>query len=93
MISLICIDTDDLSIDRQDAFEDDVLTEAEKRVARGVARGFNNKQIAAEFGLSVRTIENHISRILAKSPSLTGLSLPATYSERLIERRSHVTCG
>jgi len=45
---------------------DDQLTEAERRVARCVAKGFSNKQIAAELGLSVRTIENHISHILAK---------------------------
>jgi PAS domain S-box-containing protein len=47
-------------------FVDDQLTEAERRVARCVAQGFSNKQIAAELGLSVRTIENHISHILAK---------------------------
>jgi len=49
-----------------DLFEDDQLTDAEKRIARCVARGFSNKQIAAALGLSVRTIENHISHILAK---------------------------
>ena len=54
------------SRDSQAAFKDDVLTDAETRVAKSVARGFSNKQIAAELGLSVRTIENHISHILAK---------------------------
>lgn len=42
------------------------LTETENRVAGAVARGLTNKEIAAEFNNSVRTIENHISRILAK---------------------------
>ena len=42
------------------------LTDAEWRVAREVARGSSNKEIAAELNLSVRTVENHISRILAK---------------------------
>ena len=42
------------------------LTEAERRVAMGVAQGLTNKKIAAEFGLSVRTVENHISHVLAK---------------------------
>jgi DNA-binding NarL/FixJ family response regulator len=45
---------------------DDVLTEAEERVAAAVARGLANKEIAAEFGISVRTVENHISHILSK---------------------------
>ena len=31
-----------------------------------VARGFSNKQIAAELGVSGRTVENHISHILTK---------------------------
>jgi DNA-binding NarL/FixJ family response regulator len=45
---------------------DEKLTEAEWRVAEAVARGLSNKEIAAELNLSIRTIENHISRILAK---------------------------
>ena len=45
---------------------DEELTEAEWRVAETVARGLSNKEIAAELNLSVRTIENHVSRILAK---------------------------
>ncbi|HLL76918.1 MAG TPA: response regulator transcription factor [Pyrinomonadaceae bacterium] len=47
-------------------FHDEALTEAEERVAAAVARGLSNKEIAAEFNVSVRTVENHISRILAK---------------------------
>jgi DNA-binding NarL/FixJ family response regulator len=42
------------------------LTEAEWRMAEAVSRGLSNKDIAAEFGLSLRTVEGHISRILAK---------------------------
>jgi DNA-binding NarL/FixJ family response regulator len=42
------------------------LTEAEARVAEAVARGLSNKEIAAGLGISVRTVENHISHILAK---------------------------
>jgi DNA-binding NarL/FixJ family response regulator len=45
---------------------DEDLTEAEWRVAEAVARGLSNKEIAAEFNLSLRTIEGHISRILDK---------------------------
>jgi len=42
------------------------LTEAEKRVAAAVARGRSNREIALEHGISIRTVENHISHILAK---------------------------
>lgn len=45
---------------------DDELTESECEVAAGVARGLSNKEIAKEMHLSVRTIENHVSHILAK---------------------------
>lgn len=45
---------------------DEELTDAEARIAGAVARGLSNKEIAAEFDISVRTVENHISHILAK---------------------------
>ena len=51
---------------RRGRFYDEALTEAEERVAEAVARGLTNKEIAAEFGISVRTVENHISHILSK---------------------------
>jgi PAS domain S-box-containing protein len=46
--------------------EDSSFTNAEMQVARYVARGFSNKQIAAALRVSVRTVENHISHIFAK---------------------------
>ena len=45
---------------------DEALTDAEARVASAVARGLTNKQIGAELNISARTVENHISHILAK---------------------------
>ncbi len=45
---------------------DEALTDAEWRIAETVARGLSNKEIADELNLSVRTVENHVSRILAK---------------------------
>ena len=48
------------------AFRDEQLTEAEERIAAAVASGLSNKEIASALGLSVRTVENHISHILAK---------------------------
>jgi DNA-binding NarL/FixJ family response regulator len=50
----------------QISFIDEELTEAEQRIAAAVASGLSNKDIAAELGISVRTVENHISHILAK---------------------------
>ena len=50
----------------EDFIRDEELTDAEWRVAEAVARGHSNKEIAAELDLSIRTIENHVSRILAK---------------------------
>ena len=48
------------------SFVDEQLTDAEQRIAVAVASGLSNKDIAAELGVSVRTVENHISHILAK---------------------------
>jgi DNA-binding NarL/FixJ family response regulator len=43
-----------------------LLTPRELEVARLVARGRSNKQIAAELVVSQRTAEGHVERILAK---------------------------
>ena len=48
------------------SIQDEALTDAEKRVALAVSHGLSNKEIAAKFEISVRTVENHISRILDK---------------------------
>jgi DNA-binding NarL/FixJ family response regulator len=42
------------------------LTPREQAVARLVARGLTNPQIAAELGAAERTIDTHVSRILRK---------------------------
>lgn len=47
-------------------FIDEELTEAETRIAEAVARGLSDKEIASEFELSVRTVQNHVSHILSK---------------------------
>jgi DNA-binding NarL/FixJ family response regulator len=52
---------------KKDVFvRDEDLTDAEWRIAREVADGLSNKEIAAKLDLSIRTVENHVSRILAK---------------------------
>ncbi|CAN5145701.1 response regulator transcription factor [soil metagenome] len=50
----------------REVFYDEELTKAETRVAAAVAHALSNKEIAAEFGVSVRTIEHHIRNILSK---------------------------
>ncbi len=48
------------------ALQDEELTDAEWRIAKAVAEGLSNKEIAAEHGISIRTVEKHISNILSK---------------------------
>ncbi len=45
---------------------DDVLTEMERRVAELAARGAPNKDVAAQLGVSPKTVEAHLSRAYAK---------------------------
>jgi DNA-binding NarL/FixJ family response regulator len=44
----------------------DNLTEAEERIAVLVAQSLSNKEIAARLDISTRTVESHVSHILAK---------------------------
>lgn len=44
----------------------DVLTPREKEVLIGIATGETNKQIAARFGISHRTVETHRESLMAK---------------------------
>jgi DNA-binding NarL/FixJ family response regulator len=62
----------------------DDLTETEARIAEAVARGLSNKEIAAEFGISVRTVENHVSHILAKK----GLSNRVEIARMVLEGKA-----
>ena len=42
------------------------LTPRELDVLRAAARGLGNKQIAAELGMSARTVQTHLTRVFAK---------------------------
>ncbi len=44
----------------------DQLTNREREVLDQIARGLDNGQIAAEFGLSAKTVRNHITNIFEK---------------------------
>ncbi len=61
---------------------DEDLTESEGRIAGAVARGLSNKEIAAEFGISVRTVENHISHILSKKNFSNRVEIARHWIER-----------
>ena len=52
-------------LDENDALNSP-LTEAEDRIARLVAKTMSNKEIADHLKISVRTVEMHVSNILAK---------------------------
>lgn len=45
----------------------DHLTSREREVRRLVERGFRDKQIGIELGISVKTVENHVGTILRKT--------------------------
>ena len=57
----------------------DSLTASERRVLKLVAETKNNKQIAEELFISVRTVENHRSNICAKL-ALEGKNALLTYA-------------
>jgi len=42
------------------------LTERERQVLEGIARGLDNAEIAAELALSEKTVRNHITRVFDK---------------------------
>lgn len=63
---------------------DSDLTEAEARIVPLVARGLSNKEIARELGISGRTVEMHISHILAKK----GWSNRVEIARHVFERDS-----
>jgi DNA-binding NarL/FixJ family response regulator len=64
------------------SLQDEDLTEAEERIAVAAARGLSNKEIAAEFEISVRTVENHISHILAKKDFSNRVEIARYVMER-----------
>ena len=66
----------------QAVIHDEDLTEAEERIAAAVARGLSNKEIAAECGISVRTVENHISHILSKKSFSNRVEIARHWIER-----------
>lgn len=72
-------------IETETIYLNEELSEAEWKVADAVARGLSNKEIAVELELSVRTIENHVSRILSKM----GLSNRVEIARYVLSKKSN----
>ena len=51
------------------------VTPAEDQVLQQLLQGLNNRSIAAALVLSPRTVENHISRLLATTACQSGTQL------------------
>jgi non-specific serine/threonine protein kinase len=60
------------------------LTRREQEVARLVARGLTNRQVAAQLSISEHTVATHIAKILKK----LGLNSRSQFGAWLIEHRS-----
>jgi DNA-binding CsgD family transcriptional regulator len=58
------------------------LSPREQSVARLVARGLTNRQIAAELVISIKTVEVHLGHIFAKLEVLTRTQLAAKLAEQ-----------
>lgn len=70
------------SVRADEFFYDEVLTETEMRVAKAVARGLSNKEIAQEYGISFRTVEHHVRHILAKKNFSNRVEIALYVTER-----------
>ena len=55
----------------------DQLTTREREVLRHIARGYTYKEIARELGISVKTVETHVSSVLRKLQLSNRPSSPA----------------
>lgn len=57
------------------------LTDREEEVLRSIAQGYSNKEIAAQLGISVKTVESHKSNLMEKL-ELTGRTDIVRYAVR-----------
>jgi non-specific serine/threonine protein kinase len=68
--------------DREPERPSDQLTKRQLEIARLVALGFSNKEIAARLHLSVRTVEGHVDRSLAKLDLRSRVQIATWVAER-----------
>jgi DNA-binding NarL/FixJ family response regulator len=72
---------------------DQPLSEAELRVLALVARGYQNKEIARQLGISRPTVHAHVSRILNKL-DLGNRTQAAVYAQKMgLERLEQAICA
>ena len=71
---------------RRSDFDPDKLTAQEQAVARLVAVGMSNRQVAAELFVSVKTVQFHLTHIYAKLgigvPGRAGRSVPRAIAKQ-----------
>ena len=65
------------------------LTTAEQRIGDLLQQGLSNKAIAQHLVISIRTVESHISRALAKTGTTSRLQL-VMFLLREAEKRANV---
>jgi DNA-binding NarL/FixJ family response regulator len=58
------------------------LSERESQVLQLMADGLDNARIARELGLSVKTVQNHVSRVLAKLPARDRVDAVLRFREK-----------
>lgn len=69
----------------------DSLTPTELRIAKLVARGMSNPQIATQLFLSRRTVQTHVSHILAKLGLNSRIDIAREASRRNLSGAGHAT--
>jgi len=62
----------------------DQLTAQEREVLRLIARGFAYKQVAKQLGISIKTVESHVSAVLRKLQLSSRYELTRWASDRRI---------
>jgi len=60
----------------------DLLTAREREVLRYFARGYAYKEVAHELGISVKTVESHVSAVLRKLQLSSRYELTRWASDR-----------
>ena len=72
---------------KEERYFDEDLTDSEEKIAQEVSKGLSNKEIAEFLGLSVRTVENHVSRILDKKDFANRVELARYVLARQTEKK------
>ena len=62
----------------------DQLTAREREVLRLIARGYAYKQVAKQLGISIKTVESHVSAVLRKLQLSSRYELTRWASDRRI---------